>query len=92
MRNIVTTNQYKKDLKKARKSNLPEEELDDIIKKLAEDIPLPAKNHDHALTGNLKGFRECHIKPDWLLIYEKVDFEDLNILSLVRTGSHSELY
>lgn len=92
MRNIITTSQYKKDLKKARKSNLPEEELDKVILMLAEDTPLPVKNHDHALTGNLRGFRECHIRPDWLLIYEKVDTEDLNILSLVRTGSHSELY
>ena len=92
MRNIITTTQYRKDLKKARKSNLPEEELDKIILMLAEDIPLPAKNKDHALTGNLIGFRECHIKPDWLLIYEKIDTDELNILSLVRTGSHSDLF
>ena len=92
MRVIVLSGQYKKDLKLARKRNLPEDELNKVVFNLANDIPLPPDNKDHALSGNLAGFRECHIQPDWLLIYSKEDSGELHILNLVRTGSHSDLF
>jgi len=92
MRTIVLSGQYKMDLKLARKRNLPEDELNKVIFNLANDISLPQENKDHALSGNLAGFRECHIKPDWLLIYGKEDNGELHILNLVRTGTHSDLF
>ena len=92
MRTIVLSGQYKKDLKLARKRNLPEDELNKVIFNLANDISLPQENKDHALSGNLAGFRACHIKPDWLLIYGKEDNGALHILNLVRTGTHSDLF
>ena len=64
--------------------------LDDIIGKLSRREPLPPKNQDHPLHNNWAGFRECHILPDWLLIYRI--FEDKLVLSLTRTGSHSDLF
>ncbi len=90
MREIVYSTQYKKDLKKARKQGKDEAELDNVIRLLIEDIPLPEKYHDHGLVGRLKGVRECHVTPDWLLMYAKKDGE-LQILHLFRLGSHSEL-
>lgn len=92
MRSIVLTGQYKKDLKLARRRHLPEEKLNEVIFKLANDIELPPSNHDHALTGDFAGTRECHIQPDWLLIYSKEDSDTVNIINLIRTGSHSELF
>ena len=61
-----------------------------MLKLLAAGEPLPEKNRDHPLTGDFRGFRECHIAPDWLLIYE-VEEETL-ILYLTRTGTHSDLF
>ena len=92
MRSIVISGQYKKDLKLARKRNLPESELNEVIYKLACDIPLDPDKRDHALTGNLSGLRECHIKPDWLLVYGKDDSDELHILNLYRTGTHSDIF
>ena len=92
MRTIVFTHQYKKDLKLARRRNLPEDRLNEIIFNLANDIPLSADKKDHPLTGSLSGFRECHIQPDWLLIYNKEDEGELHILNLIRTGTHSDLF
>ena len=92
MRTIVFSTQYKKDLKLARKRNLPENELNEVVFNLANDIPLAAKYHDHELTSNFRGFRECHIRPDWLLLYTKEDNGELNILNLFRTGSHSDIF
>lgn len=88
--NIQTTHQYDKDVKLAKKRGLNVEKLIDIVCRLANDEALPAKNRDHALTGNYVGCRECHISPDWLLIYEK-DIE-IKLLTLIRTGSHSDLF
>jgi len=62
--------------------------LDDIIKKLAKGEKLPVKNNDHKLHGKWKKYRECHIEPDWLLIYHQTK----EVLILERTGSHSELF
>jgi len=66
---VVWTNQFKKDYKLAMKRHLAIDLLDDIIRKLASSEQLPEKNKDHALTGNWVGHRECHIQPDWLLVY-----------------------
>ena len=90
MFDLSITTQYKRDLKLARKRGLDENLLDDIIKLLKNEKPLPAKNKDHMLVGNYRGCRECHITPDWLLIYS-VD-NGINLLTLVRTGSHSDLF
>ena len=78
-RKIILSSQYKKDIKLARRRNLPEEELNDIVLKLANDVSLSAKNKDHALQGEFVGCRECHIRPDWLLIYRKTDNNELVI-------------
>jgi mRNA interferase YafQ len=89
VREVIQTNQFKKDLKKVASSG--RHKLEDflaIVEKLSSDVPLPPKNRDHELSNNWKDYRECHIKPDWLLIYKK--YED--ILLLARTGSHSELF
>ena len=80
---------FKKDLKKAIKRGCDIALLNEIVDKLLRGEPLPPKNKDHALTNNWKGHRECHITPDWLLIYRIID--DTLILSLVRTGTHSDL-
>lgn len=92
MRRIDITGQYKKDLKLARKRQLPEEKLNEVIFNLANDIPLPAANKDHPLSGDYAGTRECHITPDWLLIYSKEEEQTVKILTLIRTGSHSDLF
>lgn len=90
MLDVVLSNQFKKDLKRVKKRGLPLDELEAIVDKLAAEQPLDDKNYDHALTGNFIGFRECHIRPDWLLMY-RVHGEDL-ILFLFRTGSHTDLF
>ncbi len=87
---IVLSNRFKKDLKLAAKRGLNLDELDAIVERLASGQPLPEKNRDHALTGDYIGFRECHIRPDWLLVY-RVDGGDL-ILFLFRTGTHTDLF
>ena len=88
--NVIWTTQFKKDYKKASKRNLPIGLLDDIIWKLAAGEKLPEKNRDHALSGNWAGFRECHILPDWLLIY-RIE-ADILVLTLARTGTHGDLF
>lgn len=87
---VSWTGQFKKDYKLARKRNLNIELLDEIIRKLARGEELPTENRDHALSGNWLGYRECHIQSDWLLIY-RVE-EGLLILTLTRTGTHSDLF
>lgn len=91
-REIIYANQFKKDMKLARRRHLPEEELIEVVTDLANDIPLPVKNKDHALQGEFAGCRECHIQPDWLLIYSKESDGELHILNLLRTGTHSDLF
>ncbi|HCW23387.1 MAG TPA: type II toxin-antitoxin system mRNA interferase toxin, RelE/StbE family [Lachnospiraceae bacterium] len=90
MLDIVLSNHFKKDLKLISKRGYNLDLLDDVVNKLARMEPLPEKNRDHNLTGDFIGFRECHIQPDWLLIY-RVDHEDL-ILFLSHTGTHSDLF
>lgn len=87
---IQFTNQFKKDLKLAKKQNKNLDKLFEVIDILANGGTLDAKYRDHDLTGNYKGTRECHIEPDWLLIYEICG--DVLVLMLYRLGSHSELF
>ena len=87
---LELTRQYLKDLKLARKRGLDESKLNEIILKLVSGEELPKKNRDHSLTGNYKGFRECHISPDWWLVYSR-DIT-IKIVTLVRTGTHSDLF
>lgn len=90
MYEIRPTTKFQKDLKRAKKRGFDLSLLTEILKKLAGGETLPVKNKDHALSGNYAGCRECHIAPDWLLIYE-VDGNSL-ILYLIRTGAHSDLF
>lgn len=89
-RDIVWTTRFKKDYKLAMKRQLNMDLLDDIIRTLSRGETLPAKNKDHELTGDWAGHRECHIQPDWLLIYRIED--DVLVLTLARTGTHSDLF
>ncbi len=86
------TGQFKRDYKLALKRGCDPKELQEVISFLVNEQPLPAKYRDHALVNsrNYKGMRECHIEPDWLLVYQVV-YETL-ILRLIRTGSHSDLF
>ena len=92
MRTIERTNVFKRDFKRE-KSGQHKRDLESLvfttISLLAEDKPLPEKNRDHALGGEWRDHRECHVKPDLLLIYRKPNPE---VLQLVRLGSHSELF
>lgn len=87
---VKTTSQFKKDFKLAMKRGLNIDLLGTVIATLALGEPLPDKNKDHALTGNWIGHRECHILPDWLLIY-RIE-EEVLILTLARSGTHSDLF
>ncbi|MCI9419907.1 MAG: type II toxin-antitoxin system YafQ family toxin [Eubacterium sp.] len=88
MLNVNYSNQFKRDFKKCEKRGYKMNLLKDIIAILAIPEKLPEKNQEHFLTGNYKGRKECHITPDWLLIYEVYD----NELYLDRTGTHSDLF
>ena len=90
MLEIVPSNQFRKDLKLARKRGLKIERLKEVVNILAEQKKLEDKYRDHGLSGEYKGFRECHIESDWLLVY-RID-EDVLELFLFRTGSHSDLF
>ena len=87
---IQFTSQFKKDLKLAKKQNKNPDKLFDVIETLASGKVLEAKYKDHELSGNYKGTRECHVEPDWLLVYSIQD--DLLVLMLYRIASHSELF
>lgn len=90
MYKLVPTSQFKKDFKRAKKRGFDMSLLHDVLSTLCKRESLPKRNRDHALAGNYVGFRECHIKPDWLLIYA-IDGDKL-ILTAARTGSHSDLF
>lgn len=87
---IEVTSKFKKDFKRVQKRGCNMQELKTVIDILSNGEELPEKYKDHALSGNYNGFRECHIQPDWLLIY-KIEAE-LLILGLIRTGTHSDLF
>ena len=90
MREIRRTSRFKKDYKAAIKRGLPKEALRAVIEALANDEPLPERCRPHLLSGDWVGYWECHIRPDWLLIYKLSD--DVMVLTLVRTGTHSDLF
>lgn len=87
---IIASNKFRKDLKLARKRGLKLEKLNAVVEMLANQLPLDIRYRDHALTGDYGDFRECHIEPNWLLIYRQD--EDVLELFLFRTGSHSDLF
>ena len=87
---IKYTTQFKKDYKLAKRQNKDIQLLKDLVDLLADGRPLPEKYNDHPLQGNWKGFRECHILPDWRLIYKQE--QEVLVLTMVRTGSHSDLF
>jgi mRNA interferase YafQ len=87
---VKFTTQFKKDLKLAKKQNKNLDQLFEVVNILAEGGTLDARYRDHDLSGNYKGTRECHIEPDWLLVYEIRD--EVLVLMLYRLGTHSELF
>ncbi len=90
MYSIEYSNRYKKSYKLAVKRGLDVNILNNVVKALAEGKKLDKKHKDHSLTGDLKGFRECHIQSDWLLIYQIID--DTCVLYLLDTGTHADLF
>jgi mRNA interferase YafQ len=89
MRRIEYSSTFKKDYKRTLKRGLSMDKFNTIISLLMDDEILPAKNRPHLLVGEWKGFWECHIAPDWLLIY---DLNDKDVLALHRMGTHSDLF
>ena len=87
---VDRTNAFRRDYKRAKKRGLDLQKLKDVVTKLADGETLPHANKDHALTGNWIHHRECHIAPDWLLIYQI--HENVLVLELTRTGTHSDLF
>lgn len=87
---LVPTSQFKRDYKRMKKRGLNMNELQVVLDKLCADKPLEERHRDHALVGRYAGFRECHIRPDWLLVY--AINKDWLILVASRTGTHSDLF
>ena len=87
---VVSTGRFKKELKRALKRGMQLSNLYEVVDCLGEGRELPAKHRNHLLHGDYKGFWECHITPDWLLIYEKSDV--VRVITLQRTGTHSDLF
>lgn len=90
MYRIVYTNRMKRDVRRAKKRGKDMAKLIDVLSLLQRGQPLPDRHRDHALGGDLRDFRECHIEPDWLLMYQF--FEDRLILSAAATGTHADLF
>jgi mRNA interferase YafQ len=88
MKTIRRTRQFKRDVKRMRRQGREVEKLKRVLEALVEGEPLAAKYRDHVLVGQYKGTRECHMEPDWLLIYELAETE----IVLISTGSHSDLF
>ncbi|HJJ31630.1 MAG TPA: type II toxin-antitoxin system YafQ family toxin [Methanocorpusculum sp.] len=87
---IVPSNQFMKDLKRALKRGVDIQRLDDVVTKLSRKEKLPREYHDHALNGIYREFRECHVSPDWLLIY-RIHEKELELF-LFRYGTHADLF
>ena len=87
---VSATRQFEKDVKTAKRRGLDVSKLTDVVDKLSDGEKLSAKHKDHALKGDHKGKRECHIQPNWLLIYAKE--EEIRLLKLIRTGTHADLF
>ena len=90
MLDIQYSSKFKKDYKTILKRGYNPNLLTDVLDLLCAEQPLPPKYNDHSLSGNYKGHRECHITPDWLLIY-KIQ-QNILTLTLTRTGTHSDLF
>ena len=90
MLKIMFTNRMKRDVKRMKRRGKDIEKLTLVLDALARQRPLPERCRDHALTGRLADFRECHVEPDWLLMYQV--FEDVLILSATATGTHADLF
>ncbi len=91
MLDIIPSSQFRKDVKKLRRSgNHDMKEMETVVSELAGGKEVPEKFRSHPLKGELQGYEECHIRPDWLLVYQ-IDRKSRALL-LVRTGSHSELF
>ena len=88
MLNVIPSNKFQKDLLLARKRGKNIDKIQSIINTLAMEKPLPEKHRPHILSGKWKKYYECHIEPDWLLIYRSEE----EILELARTGTHSDLF
>ena len=88
MLKVSYSNKFKKDYKQIKKRNYKLDKLEQILKLLVNEVELPEKYSNHTLTGKFTGFSECHIEPDWLLIYMVED----GFLKLARTGTHSDLF
>lgn len=86
---VKNTSAFKRDYKRAKKRGLDLDKLRRAVELLSNGQPLPVSLRDHALTGNFSGHRECHLAPDWLLIYQIC--ENVLVLELTRTGSHADL-
>jgi mRNA interferase YafQ len=92
MLELELATQFKRDLKKIAKQGKRRKLLDSIVEQLQKEEPLDLKHKDHNLSGNWDGYRECHITPDWLLIYKIIKDDRIQLLRLSRTGSHSDLF
>lgn len=90
MLKIVYSSKFKKDFKRIKKRGYNIEKIEKVFRLLASETELPQKYSDHELVGKFAGFRECHIEPDWLLIYKIKN--DVLTLTLTRTGTHSDLF
>ena len=88
MKPVIQTSQFKKDIKRLKKRGKDLEKLGDVVRLLAADEPLEEKHRDHALIGRWVGSRDCHIEPDWILIYRN----ESESLYLERSGSHSDIF
>ena len=93
VRALDETRQFKRDKKRIKGSGRYDwEKIRAVVKELMNDRQLDARHRDHALSGEYLGVRECHVEPDWLLIYDRVGSLDGGSVKLIRTGSHSELF
>jgi mRNA interferase YafQ len=85
---LLTTNAFEKDVRRVEKQGKDLDKLEEVVNLLQTQRPLPSRCRPHALRGNWSGHWDCHVKPDWLLLYKVTETE----LILVRTGSHAELF
>ncbi len=88
MKKLIAGPGFLKNWKKLKKKRYDKSELDEIVDILVNDKYIPARYHDHALSGNYKGYKECHIRSNWLLIYESTETE----VFLIATGTHDDLF
>ena len=88
MKSIRRTRQFRRDVQRMQRQGREIEKLKNVLEALVEGEPLAAQYRDHVLVGQYKGTRECHLEPDWLLVYELAETE----IVLIRTGSHSDLF